>query len=194
MAIVSIMDSICNKLVIFKRLNVSCCNKIEESKVSIDDFTDGFYDFDCESEFILRSHNLISSFYDRQDIGKFVTNIDGICVYANDKVSEMFGAKKNMILYHHIYSININTNDFTNTVKAWQTALVEKRPLLYKERRSHGSANTVYLIVEAHPYYSDNGWLGMHGVFVRVTKQVWNKFYSNLEDSKEIISDECSRN
>ncbi len=186
MASISVLDSICNKLVIFKRLSVTCCNRVDNStNVELEHWIDDFYNFDCDSNYILKSHGLISSFFDEQDIGKIVTDIDGVCMHINKNIPTMLGTAKKNILYHHMCSVNVNTYDYSDVNAKWQTALKNQSRLIYKERRTHGSGDTVYLIVEVHPYYSNNGngFMGMHGVLVRVTKQVWRQF--NVEESKD---------
>lgn len=191
---VSIIEKICDKLVIFKWLNISCCNKAEESKSDKQYNIDNFYNFD--GDFILAKHPHTADFFDLSDLGKFVVDIDGFCLYLNDKISEMFGEKKDKIKYNLIYAFNLFRDEMEDIINIWVDALKNKKPLLYKERRV-SNGKIIYLIIEAYQYYSRNGCLGMRGIAVRVTKQVWNKFdvkkinreYLKYNESKIIHSD-----
>jgi hypothetical protein len=57
----------------------------------------------------------------------------------------------------------------------WQDALKHKYPFIFKERRLHNN-RFAYLIYEVYPIFLENGFKGMKGIIMRVTKPIWQKF------------------
>ena len=176
-------ENICRKLVFCKSCNVACCNNEEDDKKehsinsenSNTDVNNIEMYFNFEYKYVLRHDRTISAFFDMDDIGKFTTDIDGLCIYINDKWAEHIGEKKKNIKFTLIWTHNLFNDDVVNIMHIWQDALKHKYPFIFKERRLHNN-KFAYLLYEVYPIFSENGFKGMKGIIMRVTKPIWQKF------------------
>jgi hypothetical protein len=180
-------ENLCRKLIFCKTCNVECCNEEDEKSVSNNDDEsmtndnniEMFFSFDYN--YILSHDRIVSPFFDMDDIGKFTTDIDGLCIYINDKGAEHIGERKRNIKFTLIWTHNLFNDDVVNIMNIWQDALKHKCSVIFKERRLHHN-RFAYLIYEVYPIFSENGFKGMKGIIMRVTKPIWQKF-----DTKKYI-------
>jgi hypothetical protein len=176
-------ENICRKIVFCRSCNVACCSNEEDEKKehsinsenSNTDINNIEMYFNFEYKYVLSHDRAISAFFDMDDIGKFTTDIDGLCIYINDKGAEHIGEKKKNIKFTLIWTHNLFNDDVVNIMHIWQDALKHKYPFIFKERRLHNN-KFAYLIYEVYPIFSENGFKGMKGIIMRVTKPIWQKF------------------
>jgi hypothetical protein len=140
--------------------------------------------FSFERPYVLNTYPLTSDFYDVDDIGKFLTDIDGFCLYINDKGAEHIGESRKKIKFSLMWSYNLFSDDIINAIHEWQECLDHEKVLIYKERRIVQN-KFVHLIIEAYPIISRKRFKGMKGIIMRVTKPVWHKF--DVKVAKKIL-------
>jgi hypothetical protein len=185
----SILESICQKLVLCRKCNVACCNDYDESAThsKVVPYIDpdlrspqvaitspgSFINF--ERDYVLSKYQITSDFYDINDIGQFLTDIDGFCIHINEKGAEHIGEPRIKIKFSLMWAFNLCSDDVIDVIREWQESLDNESILIYKERRIVDS-RFVYLLVEAYPVFSKKRFKGMKGIMMRVTKPVWNKF------------------
>lgn len=191
--VISVVENICKKLIFCKECNVECCNKDANVNMEDDDISVSFRDheheysisntltvdnlencFNFDSIYVLSIYPVTSAFFDMDDIGKFVTDLDGICLYINVKGAEHIGEQRKKIRFSLMWSHNVYNEDIIEVMHEWQNALEKEIPIVFKERRVKNN-QIAHLIIEAHPVFSRNRFKGMKGIIMRVTKPVWNK-------------------
>ena len=183
----SIIGNICKTLVLCKKCNFSCCMNYEDSKteINMEDSMEsrnikkatGRYQESCinfDRDYVLSSYPRTKDFYDINDIGQFLTDIDGLCIHINNKGAEHIGEPRIKIIFSQIWAQNVYSDDIIEVIKEWEETLDQEKLLIYKERRIVKN-KFVYLLVEAYPVFSKNRFKGMKGIIMRVTKPVWNK-------------------
>jgi hypothetical protein len=190
--VVSVFENICKKLTLWKRCSISCCNNYEESKteehthvraieaalpISRIDIVDPISCINFEREYVLNTCMITADFYDINDIGQFLTDIDGFCIHINEKGTEHIGERRTKIQFSLMWAFNLYSDDVMDVIREWQESLDHEKVLIYKERRIINN-RFVYLIIEAYPIFSKGRFKGMKGIMMRVTKPVWNKFDS----------------
>lgn len=180
----SIIGNICKTLVLCKKCNFSCCINYEDSKTqsnmeeSNKSLNTGCYPESCinfERDYLLNTYPITADFYDINDIGQFITDIDGLCIHINKKGAEHIGELHKKMFFSPIWSHNLCSDDVINIIKKWQESLDNEKILIYKERRIVKN-KFVYILVEAYPIFSKGRFKGMKGIMMRVTKPVWYKF------------------
>lgn len=103
----SILDKIAEKLTFCKRCSLVCCvnygdveksesirsrhNIHRDSISSID--ADEFFNFN--KSYRLFTNTITADFYVNEDLGKFITDIDGYCIYINETGAEHIGESRN---------------------------------------------------------------------------------------------------
>lgn len=188
----SILEKIAEQLTFCKKCSFMCCvnyGDIEKSvscksncnmrkkSVSSIGYSDEF--FDSKRPYILLSNQLTADFYVNEDLGKFMTDIDGYCIYINEIGAEHIGESVNSLRYGIMWSQNVFNEDFKKVADKWHVALEHETPLIYTERRIVEN-HIRYLIIEAYPVFSGARCKGLKGIIMRITKPVWVKFTNHL--------------
>jgi hypothetical protein len=177
----NLIQSICDTLVFCKKCNLICCNEYEPTVNNNMGCDIGYFNF--ERKYILSTYRLTKNLFDFDDVGKIITDIDGLCIYIDQKASEHIGETCSKIRFSPIWYHNLYSQDNTSILDKWQSALEEEKFLLYKEQRvfitNDNKKENVYLLGEFYPIFSKNRFKGMKGIIMRVTKSIWRKFHVN---------------
>lgn len=135
--------------------------------------------------YILQMYNISAPFFDMHEIGKFITDIDGMCIYISKMGCYHIGKLYRDVIYKTYWADNIYSGDIVNVVEQWQIGLDEATPFIYKERRMI-KGKVAYLLIEVHPTYARNKVKNMQGIIMRVPKKIWNKF--DVDEASKLFS------
>jgi PAS domain-containing protein len=194
----SILEKIADSLTFCKQCSLSCCNtnnvdsgiKVErkDRHYSMTNVIDREALFNFDRDYEVRRNSITETFCEEDvDIGKFITDIDGMCIYINEKGAEHLGKNVDDIRYSLIWTHNLYNEDAFNVSRLWTIALEEEAPILYTERRII-KYNIVYLIIEAYPEFSGNRCKGMRGIIIRTIKPVWFNFRKELLNNRQLAN------
>ncbi len=173
-----ILGELCKRIVICKGFTISCCNE-QNNELYFNELInpENIYRFD---DYTLMRNSVTSGFCDEEDIGKFITDIDGICTMLNTKTIEMIGETKR-ITSEPIWSFNLISEDLEGTIAIWKSCSSKETQFIHKERRML-EKGLAHLIVEAHPIFSldRSRFKGFRGIIIRVPKSLWYKLDTNI--------------
>lgn len=122
----------------------------------------------------LSNHPITKSFYINKNIGHFTTDTNGVPTYVSDNMIRFIGLPRDQILQSISWVKNIAIDNYHEYTE-WAKHAKEKRPYV---KRMHftldGKHN--YIIAEFHPIFDEVNYVGVHGVFLKVSKHTWQAF------------------
>jgi len=197
----SILEKIADSLTFCRQCSLSCCNttsvdpgiKVDRrskrpTHYSMTNVLDREALFNFDRDYEVKRHPITETFCEEDvDVGKFITDIDGMCIYINEKGAEHLGKAIDEVRYSLIWTHNLFNEDAFAVSRLWTLALEEERPILYTERRIV-KYSIVYLVIEAYPEFSGNRCKGMRGIIVRTIKPVWFNFRQELLKNQHLVN------
>jgi hypothetical protein len=136
--------------------------------------------FNYEQQYNILENPITKDFYEEEDLGKFMTDIDGYCLYINEKGAEHIGENQSNLHYGIFWLQNLFNEDFKKVSDIWNNSLANEVALIYTERRIVDN-HIRYLIVEAYPVFSGIRCKGLKGIILRTTKPIWKRFTQYLQ-------------
>ena len=205
----SILNSIAEKLTFCKKCSMVCCVKVgnTEDSISVDSHIRHSHNarhsnnsrfihrklersqtllsdvdelFNNDQKYDILENPITAEFYEEEDLGKFMTDIDGYCLYINEKGAEHIGEIQSNLHYGIFWLQNLFNEDFKKVSDIWRNSLTNEVALIYTERRIVDN-HIRYLIVEAYPVFSGTRCKGLKGIILRTTKPIWKRFTQYLQ-------------
>jgi hypothetical protein len=172
---------------------ISCCKKstficyinndsIENSNCNSDS---NEIIFTFNEDYILKSHNLTKNLYDNENIGKFVTDADGLTIYASKNICKFVGEDIHTIKFGLLMTNNLLKADILDVVKSWNNDLLTQTSHMGKQRY-YINNEIKYILIEAYPLFTRGIFKGMKGIMLKVPKKIWEQFSFDKE-KKELL-------
>ena len=179
-------------ILLILKLPICFCNEFGDSEsshgsdfsMSRDDI-DYVYSFD-DRVYAVQQYHVTTNFFNEVDIGKFVTDIDGLLIYLNKKTADFIGKPRKKIRVTAIWQYNLFTEDLSKVFNKWHIAINDQSYILHKERRLVNN-KIAYLIFEAYRIESRGIFKGFKGIILRTTKPIWMKFDEDYVINKYMI-------
>lgn len=171
-------------------IRFSCCGNVEESasnKILSNSSNDIGFSFD--EDYLLKSHKSTKDLYDNDNVGKFVTDADGLVLYASHNVCSFIGKDFSKIKFGFLMT-NLLKEDFLPVFQSWINDL-ENQSNHVGKHRYYVDGHIVYILIEAYPIYTRGIFKGMKGIMLHVPYKIWNKFKFNEQNINKIHMDKA---